>query len=129
MSSGVGAVRRVRERLAATGIRAGDVTSILFVVRDRTGGAKRTFRSGTGDAFVTVPVFLDAASGSALLPDGSVVVVRADGTRRTLALPRLPAGYRYTDLARSNGYLVVPWEEVRFPDVGAAGILLYAAKE
>ncbi len=117
------------ERLAAAGIRAGDVTSILFVVRDRTGGARRTFRSGTGEAFVTVPVFLEPDAGSALLPDGVVVVVRADGTTRTPRLPALPAGFRYTDLARSNGYFVISWEEVRFPDVGAAGILLYAAGE
>jgi hypothetical protein len=130
VSSGVQALFAVcAERLAASGTSAGDADSIVFVVRDRTGAARRAFRSGTGDAFVTVPVFLDAASGSALLPDGSLVVVRADGTRGTLALPKLPAGFRYTDLARSNGYLVVPWEEVRFPNVGAAGILLYAAKE
>ncbi len=128
VSSGVRAVfAACTARLAAA--RAGDAASIVFVVRDRTGAARRAFRSGTGDAFVTVPVFLDAASGSGLLPDGSVVVVRADGTHETLALPKLPAGFRYTDLARSNGCLVVPWEEVRFPDVGAAGILLYTAKD
>jgi len=130
VSSGVRALfAACAERLAASLPRAGDAASIVFLVRDRTGAARRAFRAGTGDAFVTVPVFLDAASGSALLPDGSVVVVRADGTRGTLALPKLPAGFRYTDLARSNGYFVVPWEEVRFPNVGAAGILLYAAKE
>lgn len=100
-------------------------TSVLFVTRDRAGGAKRAYRSGAGESFVTVPVFLEGASGSALLPDGTIVEVRADGTIATLALPRLPAGHRYTDLARSDGYLLVPWEEVRFPDVGAAGILLY----
>jgi hypothetical protein len=130
VSSGVRALfAACAEHLAAPGTRTGDAASVVFLVRDRTGAARRAFRSGTGDAFTTVPVFLDAASGSALLPDGSVVVVRADGTRTTLALPKLPEGFRYTDLARSNGYLVVPWEEVRFPDVGAAGILLYAVKE
>lgn len=116
----------VRALFAACGERLAGA-SALFVTRDGSGGAKRAYRLGAGDAFVTVPVFLEDSSGIALLPDGTVVEVRADGAVATLALPRLPTGCRYTDLARTGGYLVVPWEEVRFPDVGAAGILLYRA--
>jgi hypothetical protein len=106
-------------------VHAGDATSVLFVVRERTGTLKRTFRSGTGDAFVTVPVFLEAEAGRALLPGGRVVTLRADGTKELLDLPALPEGFRYTDLVRSGAHLVVPWEEARFTAVGAAGILFY----
>jgi hypothetical protein len=74
---------------------------------------------------VTVPVFLAPAAGRALLPNGRVVSLGADGERTTIGLPALPAGFRYTDLVASGDQLVVPWEEVRFPDVGAAGVLFY----
>jgi hypothetical protein len=111
--------------LAATGVRAGDAVTVLYIVRERTGALKRTFRSGTGDAFVTVPVFLETEAGRALLPGGRVVTLDADGVESRLDLPALPDGFRYTDLARSGGHLVAPWEEVRFTGVGAAGILFY----
>ena len=111
--------------LAARGVRAGTETSVLYVARARDEPLKATFRAGTGDTFVTVPVFLEQTSGRALLPGGRVLSLAVDGTLRTLDLPALPRGFRYTDLARFGGFLVAPWEEVRFTDVGAAGILFY----
>lgn len=111
--------------LAAGGVRPGDAVSVIFVVRERTDPLKRSFRTGTGDAFVTVPVFLETGAGRALLPGGRVVTLAADGSRATLDLPALPAGFRYTDLVRSAEHLVVPWEEVRFTDVGASGVLFF----
>jgi hypothetical protein len=111
--------------LAAKGVRPGDAVSVLFVVREAGRALKHTFRSGTGDAFVTVPVFLATDAGRALLPGGTVVSLGADGTKDVLGLPALPSGSRYTDLVRLGEHLVVPWEEVRFPDVGAAGVLFY----
>jgi len=41
----------------------------------------------------------------------------------------VPAGVRYTDLARVGSFLVVPWEEQSFTQVGAAGILFYKIEE
>jgi hypothetical protein len=111
--------------LAAKGVRPNDAVSVLFVVREAGRALKRTFRSGTGETFVTVRVFLEAAAGRALLPGGTVISLAADGAKVTLVLPALPPAYGYTDLVRSGEHLVVPWEEVRFPDVGAAGILFY----
>lgn len=111
--------------LAAAGVRPGDAVSVIFVVHERGVARKRTFRSGSGDAFVTVPVFLEPDAGRALLPNGRVVSLGVDGAGTALDLPELPPGYRYTDLARSGEHLVVPWEEVRFTDVGAAGVLFY----
>jgi hypothetical protein len=70
-------------------------------------------------------VFLEPEAGRALLPGGRVVSLGADGRRTTLDLPALPGRFRYTDLVRSGEHLVVPWEEVRFTDVGAAGVLFY----
>jgi len=111
--------------LAAGRARLREDVSVLFVVRERGAALKRTFRSGTAEGFVTVPVFLEPGAGRALLPGGKILSVAEDGTRTTLDLPGLPAGFRYTDLVRGGEHLVVPWEEVRFTDVGAAGILFY----
>ena len=111
--------------LAAAGVRPGDAVAVIFVVRERGGSPKRGFRAGTGDSFVTVPVFLEPGAGRALLPGGKAVTLGADGARTTIDLPALPAGFRYTDLVAIGEQLVVPWEEVRFPDVGAAGVLFY----
>lgn len=115
--------------LAAGGVRPGSAVSVIFVVRERTEALKRSFRAGIGDAFVTVPVFLEADAGRALLPGGRVLALAADGSRTTLELPALPAGFRYTDLVRSAEHLAAPWEEVRFTDVGASGILFYRLAE
>jgi len=111
--------------LAAAGVRPGDAVSVIFSVRERGGTMKHGFRAGTGDAFVTVPVFLEPAAGRALLPNGTVVSIGVDGARTAIRLPALPAGFRYTDLAATGEHLVAPWEEVRFTDVGAAGVLFY----
>lgn len=119
----------VLAELVALGVRPGDAASVIFVVRERGAVLKRAFRAGTGDTFVTVPVFLEPGAGRALLPDGRVVSLGAGGTKQILELPALPAGFRYTDLVRSGDHLVVPWEEVRFPDVGAAGVLFYRLAE
>ena len=52
-------------------------------------------------------------------------LIVADGAQTAIRLPALPVGFRYTDLAATGEHLVAPWEEVRFTDVGAAGVLFY----
>jgi hypothetical protein len=115
--------------LAQDGVRPDETASVLFVVRERTAALKRTFRAGVADAFVAVPVFLEAEAGRALLPGGRIVSLAADGTRTSLDLPSLPAGFRYTDLVASGEHLVLSWEEALFTDVGAAGVLFYRLLE
>jgi len=96
-------------------------------VRSRGAALRRTFRfEGEGTSIVTVPVFEDRDGASALLPDARVLTVAADGTARTLPLPSPPRGARYTDMVRAGGFLVLPWEEKLFTEVGAAGILFYS---
>jgi hypothetical protein len=101
-------------------------TALLFTVRTASGVVRRSFRSAPqSDAAVTIPVFEETGARWALLPGGKVLGVPAAGARRTVELPALPRGFRYTDLAKSGSFLVVPWEETRFTDVGRAGILVY----
>jgi hypothetical protein len=101
-------------------------TALLFTVRTASGAVRRSFRSAPqSDAAVLIPVFEETGARWALLPGGKVLGVPATGARRTVELPALPRGFRYTDLAKSGSFLVVPWEETRFTDVGRAGILVY----
>jgi hypothetical protein len=74
---------------------------------------------------VTVPVFLERDAARALLPGSRVISLGSGGALSRIDLPVLPEGFRYTDLAVTGTDIVVPWEEVRFPDVGAAGVLFY----
>jgi hypothetical protein len=100
--------------------------ALQFVLRSRDGSVRRSFRSvKESDAAVVVSVFEDAGARFALLPGGRVLTTSAGAPPRTIDLPALPRGFRYTDLVKSGAFLVVPWEESRFTDVGRAGILLF----
>jgi hypothetical protein len=101
-------------------------TSLQFVLRSREGSVRRSFRSAKeSDAAVVVPAFEEAGVRYALLPGGRVLSTSAGAALRAVDLPALPRGFRYTDLVKTGGFLVVPWEESRFTDVGRAGILVY----
>ncbi len=97
--------------------------SYLFPIRSQGVPLKVTRRLGGGDSMVTVPVFIDGESAAVLLPDCRLALVAPGAAVREVALPPLPDGFRYTDLARLGEWVVIPWEQVRFTDVGAAGIL------
>ena len=100
-------------------------TAVHFAVRSRGNPPRRSFFSAQGgDSVLDVPVFDEAGSLYGLLPGGRVRVAPAEGPARTIVLPALPAGFRYTDLAVKEGMLVLPWEESSFTDVGAAGLLV-----
>ncbi len=73
-----------------------------------------------------IAVFEEKGGRLALLPDGRVLSSPTGaGAPRVITLPVLPAGFRYTDLAKEGNLLVVPWEEVSFTDIGRAGLLIY----
>jgi len=100
-------------------------TALQFTLRSRESPVRRNYRSeAQSDAAVLVPVFEENGSLSALLPSGTVIVMDTAGATRTVKLPRLARGFRYTDIVRVNGVLIVPWEESTFTDVGRAGILV-----
>jgi hypothetical protein len=99
--------------------------ALLFSLRARESPIRRNYRSEReSDSAVAIPVFEEQGSLYALLPPGRVLCSVADA-QRTLVLPRLPDGFRYTDIVRWGDSLLIPWEETAFTDVGRAGILVY----
>ena len=114
-----------RSRLAAPA----PGTSLQFSLRSRESPVKRSYRSKKeSESAVVIPVFEEGTTLLALLPGGRLVsAVRgaAGAAPAEAGLPRLPEGFRYTDVVKWGSSLVVPWEEVAFTDVGRAGILVY----
>jgi hypothetical protein len=102
-------------------------TAIQFSLRSRESPVRRNYRSlKQSESAVSVAVFEEKGILLALLPDGRVLRAPAGGSpARSITLPTLPSGFRYTDLARDGSWLIVPWEEIFFTDVGRAGILVY----
>ena len=100
--------------------------SLQFSLRSRASPVRRNYRSQKeSETAVAVPMFEEEGKLLALLPDGRVVSTETGSAPRTLALPRLPRGFYYTDLVKWGSSLVIPWEEISFTDVGRAGILVY----
>ena len=101
-------------------------TSLQFVIRSRDGSPRRIYRSvQESDAAVVAAGFEEAGALLALLPGGHVLSAPAGAAAVTIDLPALPPGFRYTDLVKAGDFLVVPWEESSFTDVGRAGIMLF----
>jgi hypothetical protein len=100
--------------------------AVHFSIRSRESPVRKIFRSGEGiTTLVVIPIFEEGAQSYALLPGGKVLHRAGDGSVKTVTLPPLPSGYRYTDLVKFGGLLLLPWEEARFTDVGPAGVLVY----
>jgi hypothetical protein len=100
-------------------------TALQFTLRSRESPVRRNYRSHPqSESAVVVPVFEEAGRLLALMPGGTVLAADGTGTTRTVALPRLARGFHYTDIVKIGGWLVVPWEESSFTDVGRAGILV-----
>ncbi len=126
-ASGNGALRsklfsEIRRRLAP---KADD--GVHFPVRSRSDAVKRVFRTGgeSPSAITTVPVWEEAETLFALLPGGMVLSTSDGASFVSLGLPALPAGCRYTDLVKSGGALLLPWEQTLFTEVRAAGLLIF----
>ncbi len=115
------------ERLAGAQMTVG--TAVHFSVRSKQSPVRRIYRSGEGvSSLVVIPIFQDGSDSYALLPGGVILHQAPDGALTEMPLPALPTGFRYTDVARAGDRFVVPWEEARFTEVGAAGLLLYQAE-
>jgi hypothetical protein len=102
-------------------------TAFQFSLRSRESPVRRNYRSlKQSESAVSVAVFEEKGTRLALLPDGRVLraAIGVSATQ-TIVLPALPPGFRYTDLAKAGSWLIVPWEEIFFTDVGRAGILVY----
>jgi hypothetical protein len=100
--------------------------SLQFSLRSRESPVRRNYRSKKdSETAVAVPMFEEQGKLLALLPDGRVLSAEPGASPRAMALPRLPEGFRYTDLVKWGTSLVVSWEESFFTDVGRAGILVY----
>ena len=100
--------------------------SLQFSLRSRENPVRVSYRSEPeSDSAVVFPVFEAPGMRLALLPEGRVLLGSPKGPGRQISLPAMPGGFRYTDLVVDGNWLVVPWEEVSFTDVGRAGILLF----
>jgi hypothetical protein len=116
---------------ACKGAATGSASGAFFQFTLRSDAAvRRIYRSGAeeSDSAVVIPVFQEPGARLALLPGGRVLYAVVGGATHVVDLPPLGSGFRYTDLAKAGDYLVVPWEESTFTDVGSAGILLFKIK-
>ena len=105
--------------------------AIHYLVRSTTDGITRRYTHGVSgsdasvlDAIVSVPVYGDAGSYYALLPDGTLVWSREQGGGGVLSLPSLPASFSYTNLVKKDTFIIASWEESVFYNVGRAGIFV-----
>jgi hypothetical protein len=101
-----------------------------FSLRSKESPVRLSYRSEPeSESAVVFPVFEAPGLRLALLPGGRVYLSSTGRPDRTFSLPALPKGFRYTDLVKAGSWLVVPWEEASFTDVGRAGILLFLLRE
>ena len=114
-----------------------DQAAVHLIVRSGAGAIESRIRHLTGATgsesedspevpVLRVPVVRRGSIHYALLPDGKLLRLDAalPDPSRILALPHLPEGYRYTELFAGHRELVVPWEQVDFLSVAAAGVYL-----
>ncbi len=85
-------------------------------------GSQKQLESGNA-ALVSIPVIHTKLGSFALLPGGRIAEPDGSGVKLD-RLPALPTGYVYTDFWTDGRLLVVSWEQQRFTEVGAAGLLL-----
>jgi hypothetical protein len=76
------------------------------------------------DSILVIHVLDENGALYALLPDGQVLEKSAGSVPRVVSLPALPEGFRYTDFVKRGDSFVIAWEEIRFTDVGSAGVLV-----
>jgi hypothetical protein len=104
--------------------------SLQFSIRSKESPFRLSYRSEPeSESAVVFPVFESPGMRLALLPEGRVLRSAPNTPDRAFSLPSLPKGFRYTDLVEAGSWLVVPWEETSFTDVGRAGILLFQLRE
>jgi hypothetical protein len=114
--------RACRERLSEAN------AAVHFSVRSHQSPVRRIYRSGEGvDTLLVIPIYQEGNDSYALLPGGNILH-QAGGALTEVQLPPLPAEYRYTDIVKAGGLFLIPWEEARFTDVGAAGLLFYTVE-
>jgi hypothetical protein len=91
---------------------------------------KEVHRTAEGaTSIIPVSVFEEDGVSYVLLPGGKVFALGPKDQVRTIELPPLPEDCHYTDLEMVGDFLFIPWEQSRFTDVGAAGLLLYALSD
>lgn len=123
---GSGTLRSALFAECRRGLDPGPGVGLHFITHSREDVVKRTFRTGEEvSAIKTIPVWEEKGLVLALLPGGRIIRTSDGVSFGSIDLPVLPDGFRYTDLAKTGETLVLPWEQVIFTDVRAAGFLLY----
>jgi hypothetical protein len=128
-------LRRLLETAAGEPAARRSGVSLHFLVRSPASPLIRRYarqaapaENGPGPQILTVHAVDAGERCWLLLPGGTLLASRGGGAPpRRLELPRLPRGFRYTDLVLSGESLLVPWEQVSFIRVGAAGLFVSAA--
>jgi hypothetical protein len=130
------ALRRLLESAARSLAPAQSGVTVHFLVRSPFGPLLRryAYHAAPGDngretsRILTLHAVDSGERSWLLLPDGVLLSgASAEEEPRRQVLPQLPGQFRYTDLLLSGDSLLVPWEEVFFIRVGAAGLFVCRA--
>lgn len=104
----------------------GPQAAVDFMVRGPEGALPARYRQGgPGEGILHVPVWGAGSEWTALLPRGALLRTRIGAEPEWVALPSPPEGCRYTCLLVHGGTALVGWEQARFTDVAAAGLLVF----
>lgn len=111
----------------APGTDGAPAAAVDFMVRGPDGALPARFRHGApSEGILRIPVWGAGGEWTALLPGGALVRANVGAAPQRLPLPAPPQDCRYTGLLVAGGVALVSWEQARFTEVGAAGLLVLA---
>ncbi|MBN1799430.1 MAG: hypothetical protein JW822_12725 [Spirochaetales bacterium] len=90
---------------------------------ERFSFSTKNYEQSPDSGYFSIPVIKRENLLCALLPDEKVLLLAEEtGRVREIALPPLPAHFRYTAIILFQELICTSWEDIRFTHVGAAGL-------